>query len=223
MNVITTHDITLGKFIKESAKNAIILYFSPLIIIFSEVQTWFNLLKKLRDIGIESSQEQVQQIVAVTDELREEINKLRQESDRAVQVLRSLEGKVEESAKRQTRIGLSQTYIIYSAESISSENIANRTRQLFYKQYTSNQFELIQTMFALLNALHEEWSLSNEKVHAEEAFKSTLKSFMEPFARNTQSDPEIRFLIDDFEKIFVDFPDEFKRTILSCIKNAPLN
>ena len=76
-------------------------------------------------------------------------------------------------------------------------------------------------MFMMLNTLYLEWRFNNDHLHSEEEFNITLESLIRPLAKNIKDTcPQNRFLIDDFEKIFVDFPDKFKKTVLECITSA---
>jgi hypothetical protein len=126
----------------------------------------------------------------------------------------------EESGRRQARVSLTQAYCEFDSEILSSRDNIRLLRELFYPQYTDNQVQRIEFMFRILNMLYMEWHFYQDHTHLEEGFVTTLRSLMLPLAKSVQNAPENRFLIDDFEIIFVDYPEDFKKTVLDCINSA---
>lgn len=123
----------------------------------------------------------------------------------------------EEAAKRETRVRLTQAYVRLNAETLRSERNINAKRELLYPEYIIHQAELIEFMLMILNTLRLEWDLYKLfHAHSKDDFYSTLERYMRPLAKNIAASSQNRFLI--FEKIFADFPDDFKEAVVKSMR-----
>jgi hypothetical protein len=72
----------------------------------------------------------------------------------------------------------------------------------------------------ILNTLHLEWYLYKDGTHSKYDFDKTLESLVIPINNNVKDDDDIKFIVRNFNEIFVDFPDDFKRAVMDCINKV---
>jgi hypothetical protein len=124
----------------------------------------------------------------------------------------------QERSRREARIGLSQAYFRFTAETLRSKDNIDMMQELFFPQYTSPQVERIQFMYMVLNTLYMEWYFYMEKLQKGEEFHKTMNSLIVPLTRNIRESPQNSFLISDFNRIFSDFNKNFIETVQNCIR-----
>jgi hypothetical protein len=139
----------------------------------------------------------------------------------ALQIYRMQKKDSAESNKREARVRLTQAYCQFNTENLRSKDNISAMQDLVYPQYSVHQVERIEFMFLMMNTLYLEWNFYKDHTQSEEQFNATMESWMKPVAKNIKNrSPQNSFLIDDFEKIFVDFPDDFNKAILNCIRSV---
>jgi hypothetical protein len=122
---------------------------------------------------------------------------------------------IQKQVERDARARITQAYFQFNAEILRSTDNINVTRDLMYAQYNSNDTRHIIYMYLVLNTLHLEWKYYKDHGHPKNEFIETLDKMIGSIAKNLKSRDNL--LIKDFEKIFCDFPQEFKEEVRDCI------
>lgn len=130
----------------------------------------------------------------------------------------------EERLKREVRLRLTQAYYNLDNEVLNSRQNIETMRELVFAKYNSHQVERIMFVYTILDILYLEWRFQSDYGYTGAEFPKNLDALFGRIVKNIKKrEDQDSFLIDDFESIFEDFPDDFKAVVRSCINRHTEN
>jgi hypothetical protein len=124
----------------------------------------------------------------------------------------------DEWLRREARARVDDAYFRLDSEILQSKNY-KLVKELLFPEYSEHQNEIICYVYMVMDALVLEWRFNKEWDQLDDEFKKTLETNIGYIAKNIKA--EDRVLLDKFEEIFCNFPQEFINEVKTCIQKIP--